>query len=169
MKLQLAFMSLLGIAMAAIVREVGDEDAYVISTKDLGADGILTVYGIVGDDAPTNSASLQARQCGSNDVTCSGSHQAIASVCSTLIGQVCNSGGSVSASPRSLCLSSSGNQCCISWSANVGAFAEFDLCTAAQDVQNECAGNAVSGVARNVNLNGGCVTQCLSNRATGCA
>ena len=101
--------------------------------------------------------------------SCSGSHTATRSVCNTLISQVCNSGNSLSSSPRSICLTQSGAQCCISWSADVGAIAESSLCGAAENTANECTGNAVSGLQRNTPLNGGCVTQCLSNRATGCS
>ena len=101
--------------------------------------------------------------------SCSSGHAATRSVCQTLIDEVCSSGNSLSSSPRSLCLSQSGSQCCISWSADVGAFPESNLCGAANNVFATCTANAVSGLQRNTPLNGGCVTECLSNRATGCS
>jgi hypothetical protein len=44
-----------------------------------------------------------------------------------------------------------------------------DLFNAQNKVYRDCFGGTISGLARNVNLNGGCVTECLSNRPDGCS
>ncbi|KAJ7693545.1 hypothetical protein B0H17DRAFT_932886 [Mycena rosella] len=124
-------------------------------------------------DAPGSAkrdAFLEARQCsGTNDVTCSGSHTADFGVCTQLVNSL-NTGTIIGDSPRSICLGQNGNQCCVSWSAAVGSMPQSDLFSAANKILPACvSGSSVSGLARNVNLNGGCVTECLSNRATGCS
>ncbi|KAJ7609300.1 hypothetical protein B0H17DRAFT_888983, partial [Mycena rosella] len=106
---------------------------------------------------------------GTNDVTCSGSHTADIGVCTQLVNSL-NTGTIIGDSPRSICLGQNGNQCCVSWSAAVGSMPQSDLFSAANKILPACvSGSSVSGLARNVNLNGGCVTGCLSNRATGCS
>ncbi|KAJ7056269.1 hypothetical protein C8F01DRAFT_367600 [Mycena amicta] len=113
---------------------------------------------------------LNARACGTNNVTCSTAHTASTSICSQLVNSL-DTGTSIGNSPRSICLGqSSSNQCCVSWSAAVGTMPESDLFSAAQKTFNGCwSAVSGSGLARNVNLDGVCVTQCLSNRPDGCA
>ncbi|KAJ6496321.1 hypothetical protein C8R45DRAFT_1094565 [Mycena sanguinolenta] len=107
---------------------------------------------------------------GSNDVTCSGSHTASSSICNQLITHINANGGTpIADSPRAVCLGQSGNQCCVSWSAAVGTMPQSDLYNAANKIYHNCFGGSISGLARNVNLNGGCVTECLSNRPNGCS
>ena len=68
MQFQLAFATLIGFAMTAAAAAVSDEATYVISTRPVGDDGILTVYGI--NSTSTGSPSqLVARQCGDSAVT----------------------------------------------------------------------------------------------------
>ncbi|KAK6981602.1 hypothetical protein R3P38DRAFT_3113786 [Favolaschia claudopus] len=118
---------------------------------------------------PDPIAEPAAVACGTNDVTCSGGHKATSSICNQLINQLSANGGTVIGnSPRSICLGQGGNQCCVSWSAAVGNMPQGDLFNAANKVFHSCFGTTISGLARNVELNGGCVTQCLSNRPTGC-
>ncbi|KAJ7615956.1 hypothetical protein FB45DRAFT_680231, partial [Roridomyces roridus] len=71
-------------------------------------------------------------------------------------------------SPRSICQTVNGNQCCVSWANAVSGLIQLDLVSAANDVLNDCGGNDISGLTRNTNLNGICTTQCLSNRPSGC-
>ncbi|KAJ7114957.1 hypothetical protein C8R44DRAFT_536142, partial [Mycena epipterygia] len=108
---------------------------------------------------------------GSNDVTYSSSHTGNSGICRQLInGLESNSGNVIGNSPRSICLGQGGgNECCVSWSAAVGPIPQGDLFSAANKVFESCGGTAVSGLARNVNLNGNCVTECVSNRADGCS
>ncbi|KAJ7153882.1 hypothetical protein C8R43DRAFT_1186704 [Mycena crocata] len=107
---------------------------------------------------------------GNNDVTCSGSHKADSQLCSQLVNTLSsNSGHVVGNSPRAICLGQGGNQCCVSWSAAVGNMPQGDLFNAANKVFHNCFGSSISGLARNVALNGGCVTECLSNRPDGCS
>ncbi|KAJ6615984.1 hypothetical protein B0H10DRAFT_1652847, partial [Mycena sp. CBHHK59/15] len=112
------------------------------------------------------------RACGTDDVTCASSHAASSALCSQLLNILnTNPGTIIDNSPRAICLGQGSNQCCVSWSKAVGAMLQGGLFSAANKVFNIClAGSAVSqsGLARNVILNGGCVTQCLSNRPTGC-
>jgi hypothetical protein len=129
----------------------------------------LTVWGEAPGYESTNST-IAKRQCGSNDVTCSGSHVPNTDSCNQLIDSLLSNGGVVLGdSPRSVCLTQNGAQCCTSWSAVVHGLQEFSLASAATKILNNCVGpNRQSGLARNVNLQGVCLTQCLSDRATGC-
>ncbi|KAJ7456484.1 hypothetical protein FB451DRAFT_1276107 [Mycena latifolia] len=124
-----------------------------------------------GGNSITNRDALAGRACsGTNDVTCSGSHKAEGGICQQLVNSLnSNSGTVIGDSPRSICLGQGGNECCVSWSAAVGAMPQGDLFTAANKIFQDCFGSTISGLARNVNLNGGCVTECLSNRPTGCS
>ncbi|KAJ7053781.1 hypothetical protein C8F01DRAFT_1375026 [Mycena amicta] len=122
-------------------------------------------------DAPGTVAArgLDARACGTNDVTCSTANTASTPICSQLVNGL-DTGTSIGNSPRSICLGQSNNQCCVSWSVAVGTIPEDDLFPAAQKTFNTCwSADFGSGLARNVDLNGVCVTQCLSNRPDGCA
>jgi hypothetical protein len=148
-----------------------DEFGLVITNTVALPDGAtLTVWGEAPGFESTNST-IAKRQCGANDVTCSGSHVPVAGACQALIQSLINFGGNILGdSPRSVCLTSDGAQCCVSWSAVVDGLVEDSLVSAAQKVQDTCVvprGN--SGLARNVNLQGVCLTQCLSDRATGCS
>jgi hypothetical protein len=112
------------------------------------------------------------RVCGTDNVICSTGAAASASICSQLITTLTNNAGTVIGdSPRAVCLGQSGNECCVSWSNAVGPMIEGNLISAATLVYNSCLAVTelnMSGLARNVILNGGCVTQCLSNRPGGC-
>ncbi|KAH6630622.1 hypothetical protein B0J18DRAFT_364340 [Chaetomium sp. MPI-SDFR-AT-0129] len=119
-----------------------------------------------------NANANTKRDCGTNDVKCSGSHKASNGVCQALLSALkANGGNTVSRSPRAVCQGQNNNQCCASWSVEVdGNLLYGDLYDAANKVIGQCnSGGSVSGLARNVNLAGTCATQCLSNRANGCS
>ncbi|KAJ6465358.1 hypothetical protein C8R45DRAFT_839927 [Mycena sanguinolenta] len=126
----------------------------------------LTVW----SDAPGTSSILSravAPRCGSNQVTCSSSNRADSTICNNLINEL-NNNAILGNSPRAVCLGQSNDECCVSWHTAVGDLPERDLYNAARDTYNQCATGTVSGAASDVNLNGHCVRQCLSNRATSC-
>ncbi|KAJ7448912.1 hypothetical protein FB451DRAFT_1053500 [Mycena latifolia] len=134
----------------------------------------LTVYKSAPATASVAARAPAApRSCtGAATVACSTSHAASPAICAQLISAVTtNSNDILGDSPRAVCLGQSSNQCCISWSQDIGPMLEGALLPAAQKVYNTCFANSPlleSGLARQVILNGGCVTQCLSNRPTGC-
>ncbi|KAJ7145661.1 hypothetical protein C8R44DRAFT_596575, partial [Mycena epipterygia] len=120
---------------------------------------------------------LSPRACtGTDDVTCSSSHAATASLCAELLNTIhANPNTIIDDSPRAVCLgqssNQSSNQCCVSWSKAVGPLLQSALFTAANKVFSTCLEESLtneSGLARNVILNGVCLTECLSNRPTGC-
>lgn len=157
-------------AMLVHAAPAGDDGSPLIISEVVAVGGYNLTY---WSDAPGGSA-LAARApvpcSGTNDVTCSSSHTADSGICSQLINTLSsNSGNVIGNSPRAICLGQSGNQCCVSWSAAVGNMPQGDLFNAANKVFNTCFGSTISGLARNVALNGGCVTECLSNRADGCS
>ncbi|KAJ7177191.1 hypothetical protein C8R46DRAFT_889765 [Mycena filopes] len=124
------------------------------------------------DTAPIERPpTARAPTCGSNTVSCSNEHKATASICQDLVNNLRdNPNNNVGNSPRAICLGQSGNECCVGWSAPVGNMPQGDLFSAANAVFDGCTQETgVSGVARDVELDGVCVTQCLSNRATGCS
>ncbi|KAJ7505963.1 hypothetical protein B0H11DRAFT_1850562 [Mycena galericulata] len=143
-------------------------DLVLLSTQET-ANGTITIWGYP-NDASEHTVGLEKRQCGSNAVTCSGSNTADVNSCRQLISSLrSNAGQGLGTSPRSICTTQNGNQCCVSWANAVSGLTQGNLVNAAQDVLNTCAGSTVSGLTRNTNLNGVCTTQCLSNRATGCS
>ncbi|KAJ7740787.1 hypothetical protein B0H14DRAFT_2989875 [Mycena olivaceomarginata] len=146
----------------------GASDLVLLSTQET-ANGTLTFWGYP-DGASKRAVGLEKRQCGSNAVTCSGSHTADVNSCRQLISSLRSNGGQgVGTSPRSICTTQNGNQCCVSWADAVSGLTQGNLVNAAQAVLNDCAGSTVSGLSRDTNLNGVCTTECLSNRATGCS
>ncbi|EJD50239.1 hypothetical protein AURDEDRAFT_112316 [Auricularia subglabra TFB-10046 SS5] len=148
----------------------GDEALVVVKTED-SIHGPLVFYGLPGTANETVAArGLTERACGTNNVQCSGRHVPDNQACQNLINALnANSGSSVGNSPRSICLTTNGNQCCVSWAKVAPGLTQGILVSAANAVQNDCVVNGQSGLSRNTNLNGICTTQCLSNRATGCS
>ncbi|KAF7350039.1 hypothetical protein MVEN_01305600 [Mycena venus] len=142
-------------------------DLVVLSTQET-ANGTITIWGY-SDGASKRADTLEKRQCGGNAITCSGSHTADINSCRQLISSLSsNSGSGVGTSPRSICTTQNGNQCCVSWADAVSGLTQGDLVDAAQEILNDCGGSSVSGLSRDTDLNGVCTTQCLSNRADGC-
>jgi hypothetical protein len=122
-------------------------------------------------DAPGTQVarSILPRQCGSNDVSCSGSNVASTEFCRQLVNSLNSGGVTLADSPRAVCLGQGGNQCCVSWNGAVGNMPEAFLFNAANKIFGTCFSPTFgSGFARNVALNGRCVTECLSNRPDGC-
>lgn len=173
--------SLIGAQSAAIVsrdqisqqeQESGQE--LVLLSSEIIPAGNLTIWGVPDDDITAtpdviDNVALPAvdRRCGSNQVTCDSANAAYTTVCTALINTL--SGAGVSTSPRSICLSQSGNQCCISWGNVVPGLVQNDLRNGANNARDRCGGGGlVSAVVRDANLHGVCTNQCLSNRPTGC-
>ncbi|EJD37923.1 hypothetical protein AURDEDRAFT_116665 [Auricularia subglabra TFB-10046 SS5] len=148
----------------------GDEALVVLKTED-SIHGPLVFYGLPGAANETVEArGLTERACGTNNVQCFGSNVPNRQACQNLINSLnANSGSSVGNSPRSICQTTNGNQCCVSWANVASGLTQGMLVSAANAVQNGCVVNGQSGLSRNTNLNGVCTTQCLSSRATGCS
>ncbi|KAJ7844928.1 hypothetical protein B0H14DRAFT_3455341 [Mycena olivaceomarginata] len=143
------------------------------ATPTSAAPDSLIISHVIPVDAPTANA-LTSRALvpcsGSNDVACGSGHKATSTICNQLLTHLSSSDGTVIAnSPRAVCLGQSGNQCCVSWSVAVGDIPQGDLFNAQNKVYRDCFGGTISGLAQNVNLNGGCVTECLSNRPDRCS
>lgn len=136
--------------------------------------GNLTIWGVPDNEDSATITTIDdlahsdvQRRCGSNQVQCNSAHSAYTTVCSALINSLRSVG--VSTAPRSICLSQSGNQCCISWANPAPGLVQTELYNAANKARNSCGGGgSVSAIARDVNLHGVCTSQCLSNRPNGC-
>lgn len=123
--------------------------------------------------APTTSSPTQLhKRCGGNDVTCYYSHTiSKPPACQSLLNSLRGSSVSLPKSPRSVCATTDGQQCCVSWADVAGGITHADLYAAGQKVYDQCINNWVikgSGLARDVLLGSTCTTECVSNRATGC-
>ncbi|KAH0562423.1 hypothetical protein GP486_002883 [Trichoglossum hirsutum] len=144
----------------------GAETLVVTKVEPYG-NGTLVYWSSSDPATPApESGDLTPRACGTNDITCSGDHQANFFDCYDLTIALGNDGNSIlPESPRSVCYKS----CCTSWSqARVGIRKAY-LVFANNRIISECGhSNTMSGLARNVNLNQVCMTQCMSNRPTGC-
>ncbi|GAB1317751.1 hypothetical protein MFIFM68171_07961 [Madurella fahalii] len=145
-------------------------DGLVILQQSEMDNGVLTVYGDATPEKREAVEHLDRRQCGSNSIQCFSSNTANPGTCQQLINNVRNNGSGLPSSPRSICFSNSGGQCCISWANPVSGAIQAHLADAAQSTLNTCStGSAVSGVSRNTIIGTTCTTQCLSNRASGCS
>jgi hypothetical protein len=117
------------------------------------------------------------RRCGSNAVTCHGSHRAPSSVCLGLavaLGGPQES-GTVTRNPRSICFTETGQsvngKCCVSWANNVSNAVDGDFLNAITALNNQCVDTSsgqVSGLMRDTTIGSTCTTVCLSNRDDGC-
>ncbi|KAJ2991473.1 hypothetical protein NUW58_g2500 [Xylaria curta] len=163
--------SLLCFAKSAPVNETSD---LVILQQFTSKDGvsIITVY---GDAVPSQPVTTEARgldllpRCGSNSLVCDDSHLADRGACSSLVDDLRGSGASLPDSPRSICATYSGKQCCVSWHNPVSEAIRDNLVAAAQKALDGCRGNTgVSGRTSDTLIGRTCTAQCLSDRATGC-
>ncbi|KAJ6523066.1 hypothetical protein B0H19DRAFT_1269185 [Mycena capillaripes] len=175
-------MKLFNLPLVAVLQlAIATRTVYGAPAPDNGVSGLIISHIVpVGEynmtywvDAQTTgtvaSRVLSASACGSNDVTCSGSHLANTDICRQLVNSL-NTGTSIGNSPRSICLGQSNNQCCVSWSGAVGTMPESNLVNAANRIFGTCwSPTNGSGLARSVILNNICVTECLSNRPDGCS
>lgn len=99
--------------------------------------------------------------------TCSGDHQASTGDCSNLLAAISNDLSDLPSSPQDIRY----NNCYVSWSkrADQEGTVVAHLYNAARNIYNTCnSNNKVSGLVKNVDLNGVKLTECLSNRATRC-
>ncbi|KAJ6516725.1 hypothetical protein C8R47DRAFT_1205946 [Mycena vitilis] len=176
MKLNLSIAAVLQLAIAA-----GIVHAVPAAAPEDGVSGLVIAHIVpVGEynmthwvDAPGSGSvaptALSARACGTNDVTCSGSHLAQTSICTDLIASL-NDDMKIGKSPRSICLGQGNERCCVSWATDVQEVPENNLVTPANAIFSKCwSPTSGSGLARNVRLGDACVTVCLSNRPTGCS
>jgi hypothetical protein len=167
-----AVLLIVGIVGAVPTVEPNEYGLVPTNTVNLDSGAILTVWGEApGYKKPRDTSDrLVARACFTGSPICSTNVAPSAGSCNQLIQSLTqNSGNILGDAPRSICLSQNGVQCCISWADVVENVTEGILLASAQTVQNQCVINrASSGLQRNVNLNGICTTQCLSNRPGGC-
>ncbi|KAJ6503900.1 hypothetical protein C8R45DRAFT_818183 [Mycena sanguinolenta] len=175
LSLKLSMAAVLGVAAEFVVAVPATGDAtLVVSHQAVQANGLTLTYWVDAPGVAARGSAPAPRSCSAtDDVTCSNSHAASSAVCSELLSIVAaNPVEVIGASPRAVCLgTSAATECCISWSQDVGAMLQSELLPAAQKVYNVCFATSntnESGLARHVALNGGCLTQCLSNRPTGC-
>ena len=163
-----AIFAIMAVVMGAIQSHAGP----LIPKADKGLVAIRTEHAGTGSQT---SFSLSKTACGDNDITCytSGSHQASTDSCWFLLNSLqASSGDSAPKSPRSICVSQSGNQCCTSWADQVNGPLFFrDLIPAVQKLLTTCPapGGRMSGTSKDTDLGGTCTTQCLSDRPNGCA
>jgi hypothetical protein len=174
--INLSISAVLALAAGLVAAAPATHDThFVVTHHAVQASGYNLTYwseapGIVAIRAPAPAP----RSCANTDVvTCSSSHAASKAVCSELLATIsANQGAVIGASPRAVCLGTGGaTECCTSWSQDVGAMLQGALLVAADKVFSVCfapSNTNESGLARQVALNGGCLTQCLSNRPTGC-
>lgn len=129
------------------------------------ADAASTVSSTTDLETPSLS-----RRCGSNRTKCFNDNQAAASACEALINGLLTSNNALPTSPRSVCATTSGNQCCASWADNLSGARINWLHNAADAVLKTCRGSGgwVSGKSYDTSLGSTCTTQCLSNRPDGC-
>ena len=134
------------------------ENQYWLLTDDNLPAGLPTAPGTLASRS-TNQG-LQAR----DSPVCSGSHQANTGDCYNLLSALSNDLNEIPESPRNIRY----NDCYISWS-KVAHGVRAKLYSAGVDIYNTCnSNNRVSGLKRNVNIQGTTLTECLSDRASGC-
>lgn len=156
--------------------DIADNSLVIIDTYET-SEGTITIYGAnpaflnttkVAEVAETTSNGQLARRCGSNVVTCDTKNVPALNSCKSLINLIEDSLGIIFNSPRPICLTRNGEKCCISWNKDLGPVYETNFYHAAKRTMDLCVGDKRSGLANDVSINGRCLRQCLSNRATGC-
>ncbi|KAK3356610.1 hypothetical protein B0T25DRAFT_452449 [Lasiosphaeria hispida] len=105
--------------------------------------------------------------CGTNNIKCATSNAYHGPTCQNVINVLDSS--NVADGYRAVCLDQGNGQCCISWSKNTSRrIRQNELVPSARRSLNTCGDSNKSGQEWNVNLGGTCLSQCLSNRPTGC-
>ncbi|KAK3389584.1 hypothetical protein B0H63DRAFT_445764 [Podospora didyma] len=169
--LALLLSTVVAIPTSLSLTEPGDDSLVVIDTLQL-AEGTLTIFGANpghnATEVSSEASSLLTRRCGANNVVCDKNHAPALNTCNELVKRIKGSSLTLNSSPRSVCLSRSGGNCCISWASDIGNVRESDLYNAAKKSLDRCVGEKNSGRATDVAINGKCLNQCLSDRATGC-
>ncbi|KAL2024977.1 hypothetical protein VTK56DRAFT_3676 [Thermocarpiscus australiensis] len=168
-QLLILVLSLAALAIALPAPEV-PAGLLVLEEVETG-NGTVTWYGDASPaKRPGAGAALERRQCGAYNVLCGPIHFANSGVCNLLILHITSIGDTgIPYSPRSVCITTAGGKCCVSWAHPVSDAIKSSLIPAAKDVLSTCdQGGVVSGQSRNTIIGQTCTTQCLSNRATGC-
>ncbi|KAJ8115731.1 hypothetical protein ONZ43_g4603 [Nemania bipapillata] len=143
----------------------------VVLEQFLSKDGAstITVYGDAKRDVTIARDTDLFKRCGTNQLTCDNAHLADRNACNSLVNDLRGSGAALPGSPRSICGTYSGSQCCVSWANPVSGAVRDNLVSAAQKALDGCQGNTgVSGKTSDTLIGQTCTSQCLSNRASGC-
>ena len=138
-------------------------------------EGEIVIYGDSATEGTTANEELNPavinKRCGSNQVECHTSNQADWTNCEgALLPYLYNNQGTMQTSPRSVCYTINRYpQCCASWSKDAPGARIGQFYNAALKTYNTClSGSVVSGKSKDTNINGVCLTQCLSVRPDGC-
>lgn len=142
-------------------------------TKDAGAGPVeITIYGdalaLKRPAEVVKAGSDLNRRCGSNQITCDNSNGANRNACINLVNALSGDQAQLPGSPRSICGTYSGAQCCVSWHNPVSGGVRSHLGSAARKSLNTCGTDPISAKANDVLIGQTCTDQCLSNRATNC-
>ncbi|KAI1737086.1 hypothetical protein F4680DRAFT_220208 [Xylaria scruposa] len=153
---------------------IDESSGLVILDQFTSKDGVSTIT-VYGDAVESHSEVTTARpvnlypRCGSNSLVCDNQHLADRSACTNLINEFRGSYQEIPGSPRSICGTWSGSQCCVSWKTPVQNAVRDNLVVAAQKALDGCRGDTgVSGETNDTLIGSTCTTQCLSNRPDGC-
>ncbi|KAI0202404.1 hypothetical protein F4808DRAFT_421524 [Astrocystis sublimbata] len=167
-------VTLLLTSLACIAEGAPTKEAagLIVLDQFLSNDGVshIVVYG----DAKKQHSEVARdadlfKRCGSNNLVCDNSHTANRGACQSLINDLSGSSASLPGSPRSICGTYSGSQCCVSWHDPVSNAMRRNLASAAQKALNGCRGDTgVSAKTSDTQIGSTCTSQCLSDRATGC-
>jgi len=159
--------TLLAQSQAAAVDSRTPDGLKVVKVEN-HANGTLTWYADAGP-VPRDEVSSRDAGCGTNTIKCSGSHAYDGDLCKQLFNSL-QANLYMSSEPRAVCLGQGNDQCCISWSKTAKySMRQKDILPSAQRVFSECGSSYyLSGQEWNVLLDGTCVSQCLSNRPSGC-
>lgn len=176
------FISALGISQALAtplpmpVAEAPRQEPELIKLEEWEVEGGLTMsfWGIdEAADTTTPETNPLQRRCGSNNVQCYNDNLASGAVCGYLLAGVgWGLNDPIDSNRRSLCMIGAEGKCCVSWANNVSGLKLAYLVNAGKKTLSQCEkvnSRAVSGKARDANLNGVCTTQCLSDRPEGCS
>lgn len=131
----------------------------------------FTWYGVKDGDSSTTitDPALVRRQCANGPLECSNNHSfdddgylALQYYLSS------DANGELLKTPRSVCRTTRGEKCCVSWgSVPQWGIKKGDLLPAMNRIYNACyVGN--SGLVKQADLGGSCITICLSDREDGC-
>jgi hypothetical protein len=136
------------------------KDQYWLLTDDNLPAGLPAAPGTLSSRSPSQGG-LQAR----DSPVCSGNHQANTGDCYNLLSALSNDLNEIPESPRNIRYTN----CYVSWS-KVARGVRAHLYNAGVDIYNTCnSNNRVSGLKRNVNIQGTTLTECLSDRPNGCS
>lgn len=165
-----------------VVSERAADDLSIVSEEVLtiqGIKGTFTVYDnkalpLLTADSADGAPALQ-RRCGSNQVRCDyQSYRADTRICGLLMDAVGGDARLSASQLTDLCFTVSnpdlqGNpRCCMSWPRRISGLVRGHLLGAATASFRCDRDTLVSAYVSDVDLNGYCTVQCLSNRPDGC-